>query len=46
MLTVAELCLKLELQELYHAEICNRMRTSLISPGLDLEKINALLKFA
>jgi hypothetical protein len=45
-LTVAELSLKSELVELYHLEICNRMRTSLLSPGLDLDKINTQLKFA
>jgi hypothetical protein len=46
LLTVAELSLKTELVELFHLEICNRMRTSLISPDLNLEKINTQLKFA
>jgi hypothetical protein len=32
--------------QLYHLEICNRMRTALLSPNLELEKINTLLKFA
>jgi hypothetical protein len=46
LLNVAELNLKSELTELYHIEICNRMRTALLSPSLELEKINTLLKFA
>lgn len=46
LLTVAELSMRNELVELFHLEICNRMRTSLLSPGLDLEKINMQLKFA
>ena len=46
MLGEAEVDLRTELVELYHSEIVNRMRTSVLSPNIDLEKMNTLLKFA
>ena len=42
----AELNLKSELIDIYHLEIALRMKNALLTPNMELEKINKLLHFA
>ena len=42
----AELNLKSELIDIYHLEIALRMKNALLTPGMELDKINKLLHFA